>query len=114
MKLILNIKFIFKKQTHFDNIFDYKLQDENAKRIAKEGLTNSEYTSPVTMATQFKYFLSITIKNDINKEENKYNVDNRKKTKNISLSIVTKLQKKLKMKNYIILMKMKFVDFYIK
>ena len=90
--------FYNQKQTDFDTIFEYKLQDENARRIAKEGLIDLEYTAPVTMATQFKNILSITIKDDINGEENKYTIENRKKTNNINLNIVTKTSKKDKNK----------------
>ena len=65
------------------------MQDEKAKRLTKEGLSDLEYTTPITKATQFKSILSITIKNDINEEENKYTFENRKKTNNMN-----KVQKK--------------------
>ena len=75
------IDFYDHKQTDFDTSFVYKLKNQDAIRIAEQGLSDLENTAPVTMATQFEKILSITIINDINKEENTYTINNRKKQK---------------------------------
>ena len=85
------------KQTDFDTSFEYILEDEEAFRIAKEGLSDLINTAPVTMATQHEKILSITIINKIDKEENKYKmIESTRKSDNINLNIITYSSKKNK------------------
>ena len=47
------------KQEDFDTIFEYKLENDEAINIAKDGIKDLKNTAPVTMATQCKNISSI-------------------------------------------------------
>jgi hypothetical protein len=57
------------KQTDFDTIFEYTLKNDEALRIAQDGLFDLINTAPITMATQNKKIRSIEIIDNINKKK---------------------------------------------
>ena len=67
------------KQTDFDTSFEYLLQDNDSIKMAKEGIYDLINTAPVTMATQCKKINSIYIKNELDNEECKYQIECKKK-----------------------------------
>ena len=87
------------EQNDFDTSLEYSLKgDENALRIANEGIKDLKNTAPVTMATQHKKINSITIIDGINDEENRYTIQCSSKGNNIYLNTVSITSKKEKKK----------------
>ena len=66
------------KQEDFDTIFEYHLENEEAIKIAKDGLNDLKNTAPVTLSTQCKNISSIEIINEIDNEICKYTISNKK------------------------------------
>ena len=76
------------KQTDFDTIFEYTLKNDEALRIAQDGLFDLINTAPITMATQNKKIRSIEIIDNINKEKNVYTIKCSEESNNIYLSTI--------------------------
>ena len=91
------------KQEDFDTIFEYHLENEEAIKIAIDGLNDLKNTAPVTLSTQCKNISSIEIINEIDNEICKYTISNTKKKKNIYLNTATitneKTENKIKTKS---------------
>ena len=94
------INFYEQKQSDFDTIFEYNLENEENVNIAKEGLSDLINTAPVTLCTQYKKISSITIEDHIKKEITKYSISSPPKTQNPHLNIITITSNKKENKIY--------------
>ena len=73
----------------FDTTFEFKLENEESVKIAKDGLSDLINTAPITLATQYQKISSITIIDRIKNEETDYNVNCSLKNTGMNLNTVT-------------------------
>ena len=88
------------KQEDFDTIFEYNLEKDENREIAKEGLSDLINTAPITLANQYKKISSILIIDNINKEETKYYISSPPKSQNPRLNTITISSKNQEKKIY--------------
>ena len=82
----------YQSEDQFDTSFKYIFKNDYCLQIAQEGIKDLINTVPATMSAQYENIASITIKDNINNEENKYTIEiseGDEEEKNIKLSTVT-------------------------